>query len=81
MQSTSPCDFGSITGINVEETTDDSGQRFGFYLVNPGEPLITASLAIVVDDVSLLYVAHSGIIEVVHKYSRIPMAAQFVHVV
>ena len=49
----------------MEETTDGSSQRFGFYLVNPGDPLITASLAIVVDGVSLMYVAHSGIIEVV----------------
>ena len=49
----------------MEDTTDGSEQRLGFYLVNPGDPLITASLAIVVDDVSLLYVAHSGVIEVV----------------
>ena len=77
MQPTSSCDFGSIPGINVEETTDGSYQRFGFYLVNPGDPLITASLAIVVDGVSLMYVAHSGIIEVVCKYSqRIPTVAQ-----
>ena len=64
-QTTSACDFGTINGIDVEETTDGSDQRFGFYLVNPGDPLITASLAIVVDGISLIYVAHSGIIEVV----------------
>ena len=38
--------------------------RFGDYLVNPNVPM-TAGLAIVVEDVSLVYVAHSGIIEVV----------------
>ena len=42
-----------------------NSQRFGFYLTNTGESLISASLAIFVDDVSLLYVAHSGVIEVV----------------
>ena len=44
-------------------------QRFGDYLVNPNVPM-TAGLAIVVEDVSLVYVAHSGIIEVV-SYSRL----------
>ena len=39
--------------------------RFGDYLVNPNVPM-TAGLAIVVEDVSLVYVAHSGIIEVVN---------------
>ena len=61
------CDFGTPPGINVEETNEmpSNAQRAGFYLVNIGEPLITASLAILVDGVSLLYVAHSGVIEVV----------------
>ena len=45
------------------------GKRFGDYLVNPNVPM-TAGLAIVVEDVSLVYVAHSGIIEVV-SYSRL----------
>ena len=39
-------------------------QLFGSYLVNPNV-LLTAGLAIVVEDISLLYVAHSGTIEVV----------------
>ena len=39
--------------------------RLGFYLTNTGKSLITASLAIFVNDVSLLYVAHGGAIEVV----------------
>ena len=43
--------------------------RFGDYLVNPNVPM-TAGLAIVVEEVSLVYVANSsGIIEVV-SYSR-----------
>ena len=51
----------------MEETNEmpSNAQRAGFYLVNIGEPLITASLAILVDGVSLLYVAHSGVIEMV----------------
>ena len=43
----------------------DGDPRSGHYLINPGERLITASLAINVDDVSLLYVATSEGIEVV----------------
>ena len=43
-------------------------QLLGSYLVNPNV-LLTAGLAIVVEDISLLYVAHSGTIEVV-SYSR-----------
>ena len=46
--------------IDGEDTT-----RFGFYLVNLGDTVITASLAIKVEDVSLLYVAHDTVIEVV----------------
>ena len=38
---------------------------FGDYLVTHNAPL-TAGLAIVVDDVSLVYVAHSAVIEVVN---------------
>ena len=51
----------------MAETSEMSpnSQRFGFYLTNTGESLITASLAIFVDDVSLLYVAHGGVIDVV----------------
>ena len=66
-QGATTCDFGTPPGINSEETNEmpPSAERFGFYLVNIGTPLITASLAILVDGVSLLYVAHSGVIEVV----------------
>ena len=42
--------------------------RFGPNLVN-SNVILWAGLAIVVEDVSLVYVAHSGIIEVV-SYSR-----------
>ena len=45
------------------------GDRFGAYLVNPNV-LLSAGLAIVVEEVSLVYVANSsGIIEVV-SYPR-----------
>ena len=66
-QGATTCDFGIPPGINVEETSDtpSNAQRFGFYLVNIGTSLITASLSILVDGFSLLYVAHSGVIEVV----------------
>ena len=66
-QGATTCDFGIPPGINVEETSEmpPTTQRFGFYLVNIGTPLITVSLAILVDGVSILYVAHSGVIEVV----------------
>ena len=40
---------------------------FGYYLVNPADTIITASLAINVDDVSLFYVATSEGIEVVSQ--------------
>ena len=59
----SHCGFGGTPAIEV----DTSPQYFGFYLVNPGEKIITASLAINVDDVSLLYVATDEGIEVVSK--------------
>ena len=66
-QQATPCDFGSPPGINVAVIDEDppTAQRFGFYLVNTGESLITASRAIVVEDISLVYVAHGGLIEVV----------------
>ena len=66
-QGATTCDFGIPPGINVDETNEmpPNAQRFGFYLVNIWKPLITASLAILVDGVSLLYVAHSGVIGVV----------------
>ena len=43
----------------------DGNPLFGYYLINPGERIITAGLAINVDDVSLLYVATREGIEVV----------------
>ena len=61
LQSATPCDFGAPPGMEVP-------MRFGANLVNPNVPM-TAGLAIVVEDVSLVYVSHSGIIEVV-SYSR-----------
>ena len=66
-QQSSPCDFGSVPGIYVEDTTDvgTTEQRFGYSLAETGTNFISASLAILVDDVSLLYVAHSGRIQVV----------------
>ena len=54
----SPCNFGTTPAIEVP-------QFFGYYLINLGERIITASLAINVDDISLLYVATSEGIEVV----------------
>ena len=57
----SPCNFGTPPAIDVES------QLFGFYLVNLGETIITASLAINVDDVSLLYVATSEGIDLVSQ--------------
>ena len=61
------CDFGNPgpPAINVEETTESNSQRFGFYLVYTGTGLITASLAISIEGVSLLYVASNGTIELV----------------
>ena len=67
LQEADPCDFGIPPGIDVAETSvmPPNSQRFGFYLTNTGESLITASLAIFVDDASLVYVAHGGVIDVV----------------
>ena len=66
-QGATACDFGNPghPGINVEETTESNDQRFGFYLVNTLTGLITASLAISIEGVSLLYVASNGTIELV----------------
>ena len=47
-------------------TTSFSSQRFGFNLVDTGTEVITTSLAIFTVGVSLLYVAHSGVIEEVY---------------
>lgn len=58
-----PCDFGSPTAIS--DTDRSNANRFAFRLVNVGNSLITSSLAIFVEEVSLVYVAHSGVIEVV----------------
>ena len=49
----------------MEETADGQSTSFGFYLVNLGATVITASLAIYVEGDSLLYVASSGVIQVV----------------
>ena len=49
----------------MEETADGQSTSFGFYLVNLGATVITASLAINVEGVNLLYVASSGVIQVV----------------
>ena len=49
----------------MEETSDGELTRFGFYLVNLRDTVITASLAIKVENVSLLYVAHDTVIDVV----------------
>ena len=72
MQSSTSCDFGPPPGINVAETSEipASGQRFGFYMVNPRTPLITASLALEVEDVSLLYVALGGDIQEVLQLAK-----------
>ena len=61
------CDFGNPgpPGIDVEETTESNDPRFGFYLVDTGTNFTTASLAIFTEGVSLVYVAHSGKIELV----------------
>ena len=59
----SPCDFGTTPAIEV----DILSRFFGYYLVNLADTIITASLAINVDDVSLLYVATSKGIEVVSQ--------------
>ena len=62
LQPTSPCTFGGVT-----PAISDGDPLSGHYLVNLGERLITASLAINVDDVSLLYVATGEGIEVVSE--------------
>ena len=49
----------------MEETTESNSQQFGFYLVNTGSDFITASLAISIEGISLLYVASNGAIELV----------------
>ena len=52
----------------MEDTSDDSDTselRFGFYVAELGTNIISASLAILVDDVSLQYVAHSERIDIV----------------
>ena len=66
-QGVTACDFGSRSphAINVEETTTSISQRFGFYMVSKGSDFITASLALFIDGVSLLYVASNGAIELV----------------
>ena len=72
-QSSSPCDFGPPPGINIEQTSGmvPSGQRSGYYMVNPGSSFITASLAIEVEDVSLFYAALGGDIPVVSVVSNV----------
>lgn len=71
-QNAVPCDLGTPPGINVALTNEmtPSAQRLGFYLVNIGGSLITASLAIFVEDISLIYIASNGDIEVVYLISR-----------
>ena len=59
-QQATRCDFGLPPGIGQPSTS-----LFGFRFANEGNSLITASLAIFVEDVSLVYVAHGGVIEVV----------------
>ena len=49
----------------MEETTTSNSQRFGFYMVSKGSDFITASLALFIESVSLLYVASNGAIELV----------------
>ncbi|CAI8056125.1 Plexin-A4 [Geodia barretti] len=57
-----PCDFGPPSAIS--DTGRSNAQRFAFRLVNAGNSLITATLAIFVEEVSLVYVAYDGDIEV-----------------
>ena len=57
------CDFGGPRAIS--ETGRSNAQRFAFRLVDAGNFLINASLAIFVEGVSLVYVAYDGDIEVV----------------
>ena len=66
VQPTSECKFGTSPAIHVEETRSQfTASLFGFQLINLGSSLITASLAIKVEDVSLLYVAQIDHISVV----------------
>ena len=58
-----PCDFGYHRAIS--DTGRSNAQKIAFRLVNAGNFLITASLAIFVEEVSLVYVAYDGDIEVV----------------
>ena len=58
-----PCDFGSPPSISDTERANTN--RIAFRLVNVGNSLITSSLAIFVEEVSLVYVAHGGVIGVV----------------
>ena len=58
-----PCDFGSPPAIS--DTGRSNARRFAFWLVNAGNFLITVTLAIIVEEVSLVYVAYDGDIEVV----------------
>ena len=58
-QGATRCNFGLSPGISDRASNT---QRFGYRFVNV---LITASLAILVEDVSLVYVAHGGAIGVV----------------
>ena len=72
LQPSSECEFGVTPAIQIEETHDGTpptNSRFGLQLINLGRTLITASLALKVEDVSLLYVAQSGVISVVSGLS------------
>ena len=55
----------TIPAFQIEENPVCDTSRFKFQLINLGSTLITASLALKVEDVSLLYIAHSGDISVV----------------
>ena len=49
-----PWDFGGPRAIS--DTGRSNAQRFAFRLVNAGNSLITATLAILVEEVSLVYI-------------------------
>ena len=55
----------------MEQTSDGMSTRSGFYLVNRGGTVITAGLAIKVENVSLVYVAHDAVIDVVSKKKQL----------
>ena len=60
------CDFGDFGDPRaISDTGRSNAQRFAFQLVDAGNFLINASLAIFVEEVSLVYVAYDGDIEVV----------------